>query len=91
MTTVSFRQLSRNKNIRERWLLKGEPMVLKIRTSDGRHLHALLMKPLLSEIIPKHPPKIDFRKYIGAWGKDKKPLTEKQLKDEIKNAWLSCD
>jgi hypothetical protein len=91
MTTVSFRELSRNKNIRERWLLKGEPMVLKIRTSDGRHLNALLTKPLLSETPPLRPPKIDFRKYIGAWGKDKKPLTAQQLKDEIKNAWLFCD
>lgn len=91
MTSISFRQLSRDRALRDRWIFKGEPIVLKIRAPNGKRVSAFLPKPLLSEEPILQPPKIDFRKYIGAWGKDKKPLTAKQLKDEVKNAWLSCD
>ncbi|GEM_PF-7099432 len=91
MTTVSFRQLSRDRTLRDRWIFDGEPIVVKVRRADGKVLNAFLPKPFLSEKVPAHAPKIDFRKFIGAWGKDKKPLTLRQRKDEIKNAWLSCD
>lgn len=91
MTPISFRQLSRNKALRERWLFKGEQITLKVKAPDGKRLHAFLPRPLLEEEVKPTAHKIDLSKYIGAWGKEKKPLTAKQLRDEVKNAWLSCD
>lgn len=90
MTSVSFRQLSRDRALRDRWLFKGEPIVLKIRSPEGKRLSGFLPRPFFSEAALAHPPKVDFRTFIGIGGKEKKEMTIRQQKKLIRDLWAKA-